>query len=220
MVDALTAIHCGDRMVSFFSGILAANSIFGFMTGFTGNAQPEWIEPILQADYALFEWILLHLNADWLVSFAAFLCKNSTLAVVGLGLWLPYARNNPKAALYLLLFCAAAIGISDALASILKEHFGRFRPVTYYEIFYNPNTWSFPSAHSMNSMTLAMALLVNFQEKGRYFLILPLVIGACRVVSHYHFPGDVMGGWFFGAILGTALGVLWKQITQRWSLGR
>ena len=60
--------------------------------------------------------------------------------------------------------------------------------------------FSFPSAHSTNSVTVFGSLAVNLRK--RWFtviaIIIPLLTGISRFVVGAHYPTDVMAGWLLG----------------------
>lgn len=60
--------------------------------------------------------------------------------------------------------------------------------------------YSFPSAHSTNSVTVFVSLAINLRK--RWFtviaIIIPLLTGVSRFVVGAHYPTDVMAGWLLG----------------------
>jgi len=60
--------------------------------------------------------------------------------------------------------------------------------------------YSFPSAHSTNSVTVFGSLAINLRK--RWFtviaIIIPLLTGISRFVVGAHYPTDVMAGWLLG----------------------
>jgi membrane-associated phospholipid phosphatase len=60
--------------------------------------------------------------------------------------------------------------------------------------------FSFPSAHSTNSVTVFGSMAVNLRK--RWFtvivIIIPLLTGISRFVVGAHYPTDVMAGWLLG----------------------
>jgi len=60
--------------------------------------------------------------------------------------------------------------------------------------------YSFPSAHSTNSVTVFGSLAINLRK--RWFtviaIIIPLLTGVSRFVVGAHYPTDVMAGWLLG----------------------
>lgn len=61
---------------------------------------------------------------------------------------------------------------------------------------------SFPSGHALFMAALLMGILVWFRKWWAITitLILWLITVSARVIWWIHYPGDILGGWFFGAI--------------------
>lgn len=94
---------------------------------------------------------------------------------------------------------------------ILKNVVMRARPCQIEEIAANitmlvkiPSDYSFPSGHSMNGFTAAVALLCNNKKFGIPAVIVAAGIALSRLYNFVHFPTDV----FFGIILGTVVALL------------
>ena len=60
--------------------------------------------------------------------------------------------------------------------------------------------FSFPSAHSTNSVTVFGSLAVNLRKRWLTVIaiIIPLMTGISRFVVGAHYPTDVMAGWLLG----------------------
>lgn len=72
-------------------------------------------------------------------------------------------------------------------------------------------SWSFPSAHSANTMLtlLALALLLPRRRLAVFLAILTAVaMGWSRIALGVHWPGDVLGGLGFG--------MFWVGIAAQW----
>lgn len=88
---------------------------------------------------------------------------------------------------------------------LLKNIFQRIRPCdvkTSIELLVaRPHDFSFPSGHTAASFAAAFALLFS----GRKVLCVPAFILACliafsRLYLYVHFPTDILGGIFVGAL--------------------
>jgi undecaprenyl-diphosphatase len=141
-------------------------------------------------------------------------------------------RKNIRTIAVPFFFLVLGYGISDLSCShILKPIFGRERPFASLERVYyytpekkfvflekpiNKETRSFPSCHATNAGFLTVYTL--FLMRQTLFLTLPtaILIGLSRVYLGHHFPFDVLGGFFFGSILGIVLAIISGRITKNY----
>lgn len=136
---------------------------------------------------------------------------------LGLALW----RRTRRAALTLLA-PLGAVGIADPVSGYgLKHLFHRLRPchadVTIHTLVHCGPGFSFPSNHAANGCAAAVALVLAMRPKwpgALGLLALGLAVGASRVVVGVHYPTDVLGGWGYGAVVGTL-----AYLLLRWALG-
>lgn len=124
---------------------------------------------------------------------------------IALSVFVYLLRNKKKKNAKLLLL--SVVG-SFLLNAIIKNMFSRIRPLNYMLI--DQGGYSFPSGHSMVSMTfyttLAYILLENVKDKRtRIFIwignfVLVGLIGFSRIYLGVHWPTDVIVGFFLGFI--------------------
>lgn len=103
---------------------------------------------------------------------------------------------------------AAALG-GVALDEVMKWHFKRLRPDVPWA-FVHEHSFSFPSGHSVLALVMYGVIVYKTQDKLRSLwaktaLILGAVlmvagIGFSRVYLGAHYPSDVAGGYFVGAV--------------------
>ena len=126
------------------------------------------------------------------------------LVPVGLILvWLLVADGRRRAAA---LFVIAALG-GEAWDEGLKLFFKRARPEAFFGIP-QPNTYSFPSGHSMASCCFygAVAMIAIAQARSRFrpwaigaaMASLVAMVGLSRIYLGVHYPTDVLGGYLAG----------------------
>jgi YegS/Rv2252/BmrU family lipid kinase len=125
-------------------------------------------------------------------------------------LWL---RKHRRAAVYTVL-----VMVSDSLVySGIKVLYGRSRPA-WQDPIGQLTSRSFPSGHSASTaafagvvIVLATMLIRRVKLRRAVYtgaLLLPLLVGADRVLLGRHFPTDVVGGW----LLGACMTLLWLAI--------
>lgn len=144
--------------------------------------------------------------------------KYTMVAVVALAATLFYLWGRRRTAVIVLL--GALLGFAIGLGC--KHAVKRARPDVAWREVARPHTPSFPSGHSLNSMSIfgAIGLTLSrlLQRRGvRWLLIavglgLPLLIGVSRPYLGVHYPSDVLAGWTAG--LACALLTFWAD--RRW----
>lgn len=109
---------------------------------------------------------------------------------------------------------------SSQLNVVLKSVFERTRP-DFWQHLTVENTPSFPSGHSMASMTIAAVVVVlTWGTRHRWTalaaaVVYVLLIGASRIYLGVHFPSDVLGAWCLAVLwVGAVAVVLWPL--ARW----
>jgi undecaprenyl-diphosphatase len=106
------------------------------------------------------------------------------------------------------LVAAAALG-GVALDDVMKLHFKRLRPDLPWA-FVHEHSFSFPSGHSVLAMVLYGVIVYKTLDKLQSnWAKAALMAGAClmvagigvsRVYLGVHYPSDVVGGYFVGAV--------------------
>lgn len=148
-----------------------------------------WSSPIVDAVMRFFTHV-----GSYLVTCIAISCVAA---------W-AYSRRAKDLAVEIVAVTAVAI----ALNAILKNMFERPRPDLYPEVVL-PDTWSFPSGHSMVSLAAygtAALVIARLHPRARtaawvaVAVIVPLV-GASRVYLGVHWPSDVAAGYAAAVIL-------------------
>lgn len=122
-----------------------------------------------------------------------------------------------------------AVGVADLSTSLVKDHFGRVRPLNALaEIHYlHKREWiqrpadfvqteeqgtSFPSGHAANSMIVALLLMTWRRKLRAWALLLPLLVGYSRIYLGKHYPSDVLAGWMLGLVIALAFQPLMSRL--------
>ena len=133
-----------------------------------------------------------------------------TIIVLTLGFFVLPRRKH-----YSRFMLVAAVAGAGILNLILKQLFGRVRPM-YLTHLTVENGLSFPSGHSMISSALAVSLIfLSWNNKWRWPVfvtatIYAVAVGFSRVYLGVHYPSDVLGGW--------CVSILWVGFIAKWIL--
>lgn len=91
---------------------------------------------------------------------------------------------------------------------ILKPYFVRERPFALNPdivlLIKPPHDYSFPSGHTMAAFSSFFAMLFCDRKAGMYLLLPAALMAFSRMYLYMHYPTDILGGIFFGAVFGAA----------------
>ncbi|MFV8325163.1 phosphatase PAP2 family protein [Flavobacterium sp. ZS1P14] len=177
------------------------------------------LEKILSLDTELFIF-LNGLGSETYDGLWLFITKQSNWIPLFLLLaYLLYKKLGAKQTLYMLLFIAVLVTITDQTANLFKNEFHRLRPCnnpqinSFIRVVQIRNSFSFFSGHAVNSMGVATFLFFNFKHKIKYFGLLflwPLIFSYSRIYLGLHYPLDILTGFFFGFIFGFLMFRIYK----------
>ena len=112
-----------------------------------------------------------------------------------------------RRAAVLLLIVMAGAGILDVM---LKQLYGRTRPLPLFDFYPSPRSYSFPSGHALFATCFfgGVAVLASHRARRTWvrvaiwlaaFLAVAL-IGISRIYLGVHYPSDVLGGLAAGTV--------------------
>lgn len=183
------------------------------------------MEKLLQYDSDLF----IYLNALGSEAWDPF-----WLAVTKIPYWIPFylfllylvqRRFGWKQTLIVLLFVAVLITLTDQTVNLVKSHFQRPRPCNAEGICHlirsvkTSSSFSFFSGHAANSMANATFLFLLLRRQYRLMVLLfvwPLLFAYSRIYLGLHYPGDILAGYVFGALMGTMFYRLYRWAKPRY----
>jgi len=139
--------------------------------------------------------------------------------------YLIYKKIGGKQLLYLILFIAVLIAFTDQATNFVKNTVQRLRPCndpeinSFIRIVRSRSSFSFFSGHAANTMAVATFLFLVLKRHFKYlgFLFLwPLIFAYSRIYLGLHYPGDILSGYFFGAVFGASLYLLYRKIKPKY----
>lgn len=126
-----------------------------------------------------------------------------------------FAKTRPAAFL-----AAAGLAVNLVLFElILKNIVCRPRPFAEYPLEFvaaipHPNSYSFPSGHSLSSFYAAFTIVFCLGRKYSFFLLVAFLISLSRIVVMVHYPSDAAGGALIG-FLTAVIAVRMKNLISR-----
>ncbi|WKL47456.1 phosphatase PAP2 family protein [Flavobacterium pectinovorum] len=142
--------------------------------------------------------------------------------------FLIYKKIGVKQTLYILLFIAVLIAFTDQTTNLFKHTFARLRPCNNPDLkgviraVQIRNSYSFFSGHAANTMAVATFLFWILKRHFKYFGLLflwPLIFAYSRIYLGLHYPGDILTGYFFGAVFGSLLYLVYKRLKPQYFPG-
>jgi membrane-associated phospholipid phosphatase len=191
--------------------------LFLSLLAFIGLAEDVYEREGFFFDGPILAFLHTQQNSLWNAIALALTQSASAPAVVGLTLLVLLWAYGRRLAWPLF---ALGLGGSVLLNLASKLFFARTRPHLFPQLT-PEHDYSFPSGHTMASLTLVLALYgllaPRFPQAARWVLALGLpwafLVGLSRLYLQVHYPSDVLAGW--------ALSFLWVVgLWYRWAVGQ
>ncbi len=149
-------------------------------------------------------------------------------------IWIPFyaliiyliVKTYKKNSIYILLLIGLSIAVSDQFSGLIKNTVERLRPsndpaisnLVHIVNDYRGGTFGFFSSHASNSFTIAVIASMLF--KRRMFTITmfvwAVIVSYTRIYLGLHYPGDILTGWIWGALIGYGFYRLIILLQQRY----
>jgi undecaprenyl-diphosphatase len=125
------------------------------------------------------------------------------LLIAGLALFILLDKDRNRRIVALKAIIAAFVGRA-IFVSVIRLFYFRPRPFVHGAVTqlvdHSAAEGSFPSGHAAVMFAIAFTLVYKYPLWGWIYLALAAVSGAARVIAGVHFPLDILGGMFVGAL--------------------
>ncbi len=149
-------------------------------------------------------------------------------------IWIPFyllivyviIKTYKKNSIYILFLIGLSIVVSDQFSGLIKNLVERLRPsndpalinLVHIVNNYKGGAYGFFSSHASNTFTVAVIATLLFKNRTFSILIFAwaIVVSYTRIYLGLHYPGDILAGWLWGALVGFGFYLLTIFIQQRY----
>jgi undecaprenyl-diphosphatase len=135
-------------------------------------------------------------------------------------IWIPFyllivyfiIKTFKRNSIYILVLIGISIAISDQFSVLIKNLVERLRPsndpaisnLVHLVKDYRGGIFGFFSSHASNTFTIAVIACLLFNNRTFSFLIFiwAILVSYTRIYLGLHYPGDILTGWLWGALIG------------------
>ncbi len=143
-------------------------------------------------------------------------------------LYMVIKNNDTKQRIFLVIACA---GLCVLLAGTLNDSFvkpfvARWRPTHDLEIGmlvdtvngYRGGNYGFFSSHACNTFSIALFFSLLTRSRALSFFLIGWSLVNCwtRLYLGVHFPGDILVGLLWGAVVGGIVFIFYFLVSKRW----
>jgi len=181
-----------------------------------GNMLVRMIDFLIRLDKELFLFINLKLQNgffDFLMPILTeFKYWRVPFILIILAMFIFGKKKERIVAILLLII----LGITDATVNFwLKPWIGRVRPCNVFPEVHLlagcSHSGSFPSSHAANIFGAGTILTFFYRRVWIIWLSIALLVSFSRIYVGVHYPFDVLGGAFYGILLGIGISIISKS---------
>lgn len=157
-------------------------------------------------------WLMITKQINWIPLFIVLL-------------YIIFKKLGTKQTLFLLLFVAVLVTLTDQTTNVFKYSFQRLRPCsdpkinTIIRVVKSSSTYGFFSGHAANTMAVSTFLYLIMKRHFKYFGLLflwPLIFAYSRIYLGLHYPLDIISGYLCGFILGFLMFKIYKIAQKKY----
>lgn len=136
-----------------------------------------------------------------------------------------YKNYKLRSLVFILIFIAIGVTVSDQLAGVFKYGVARLRPchdpelINQMRIVKCGGQFGFYSAHASNTFFLSTYLSILLKKKLNWFpyviFVWAVVVSYSRIYLGVHFPIDILMGAFVGLLLGGLFATLARKVINK-----
>jgi undecaprenyl-diphosphatase len=149
-------------------------------------------------------------------------------------IWIPFyllivyviIKTYKKNSIYILFLIGLSIVVSDQFSGLIKNLVERLRPsndptlinLVHIVNNYKGGAYGFFSSHASNTFTVAVIAMLLFKNRTFSILIFAwaIMVSYTRIYLGLHYPGDILAGWLWGALVGFGFYRLTIFVQQRY----
>lgn len=187
-------------------------------TGTIKKQEECYLNLITTFDHGILNWIQLHVRCDFLDSIMPWITNLGEAGAIWILIAILLVLHKPTRrwgiALGIVLLAGLLLGELG-----MKHLIQRIRPCNLPDaavsmLISPPNSFSFPSGHTMSSFEAATVLFLARHRWGIYAYGLSALIAFSRMYLYVHFPTDVLAGAILGILL--AYGMIMLFLRKGW----
>lgn len=176
------------------------------------------MDTLLALDHAILSYIALHFQNGLLTAVMRFCSALGNLGAVWIVLTLFLLARHKTRRCGIIMAAALLAGVLLG-EGLLKHLISRPRPFLQFDdltpLIPPPQSFSFPSGHSLSSFAAATALFSFYRKPGICAFALAAAIAFSRLYLCVHFPTDVFAGLILGITVGLAAYFIGNRVLDR-----
>jgi undecaprenyl-diphosphatase len=147
------------------------------------------------------------------------------IPVFALVIYLTFKRLGWRHALMVVGLVGLLVLFTDQATNLVKNNVQRLRPgnnphiANVVRAVIKRHSFSFFSGHAANSMAVAVFVYRVMHPYLKYigfFFLWPLIFAYSRIYLGLHYPGDILTGYIFGAIMGWLMSLLYIKLRNKY----